>query len=600
MWSRSLRWALPMLAPAVLAWAQAAPPVLTPTPPAFAGPTEAPILARPDMQAVPAQRMLVSAAHPLATEAGMEILRAGGSAVDAAIAVQLVLSLVEPQSSGIGGGGFLLYFDAKTGAVTSIDGRETAPASVQEGLFLKPDGTPMTFLEAIAGGRTVGVPGFFRLAEMAHKQHGRLPWRRLFAPAIRIAERGFAIGPRMFGMVDSAKTIIADFPEARAAYLDAKGAPKPVGSIIKVPANAKLLRRIARGGADVFYKGDVAKKMVDAVATSPRAPATMTLADLAAYQAVDRKPVCIEYRSYNICSMGPPSSGAITVLATLRQLERFDLKAMGANSLAATHVIGQAMSRAYADRDRYVADPAFVDVPTEGMLDRGYLAARSADIAVDAKLSAAPTAGTPPGVKSAALSPNNGPDIHGTSHWVVVDRWGNAASLTGTVQGPFGAFLKLDGFFLNNELTDFAFNPRPGGVPSVNRAEPGKRPRSSMSPTIVTDKQGRLVMAVGSAGGSAIIAHTLKTLIGVIDWNLDIQDAIELPNVTAMGLNLNVEQNTPVAALRPQLEALGWKVSVRPMVSGLHGVQAVRSADGQFVRYLGGADPRREGVALGE
>jgi gamma-glutamyltranspeptidase/glutathione hydrolase len=542
---------------------------------------------------------MVSAAHPLATAAGLEILRAGGSATDAAITVQLVLSLVEPQSSGIGGGGFLLHFDARTGRISSIDGRETAPASVREDLFLKPDGTPKSFLEAIAGGRTVGVPGAMAMMELAHQRYGKLPWARLFDPAIRIAQDGFAVGPRLHAMVASARTILLDFPAARALYLTAEGQPVPVGTIIRSPDYARFLATLARDGARAFYTGANARAIVEAVSTSPRAPAQMTLRDLSAYRAIARPPVCGTYRGHQLCLMGPPSSGATTVLATLKMLERFDLKAMGANSLQATHVIAQAMGLAFADRNRFIADPAFVRVPVAGLLDPTYLLNRS-QLITTGRTTGRYTPGSPPALRQAAMAPTNGPDIPGTSHWAVVDSAGNAVSFTGTVQGPFGAFLLIDGYFLNNELTDFAFNPRTEQDPSINRAEPGKRPLSSMSPTIVTDANGRFLLAVGSAGGQRIIAHTIKTLIGVLDWGLDVQEAIELPNVTGMAAAMDVEQGTALEALKPQLEALGHKVTARPIVSGLHGIQAVRDADGRLLHYLGGADPRREGIVQGD
>lgn len=562
------------------------------------GPSETPIAPR-TLSAVEAKRQMVAAANPHASAAGLEILRKGGSAADAAIAVQLVLSLVEPQSSGIGGGGFLMVMDGESGAITSYDGRETAPASIREDVFLGPDGKPLGMLEALAGGRTVGVPGALRLMEMTHRKHGRLPWKALFKPAIRLAEQGFPASPRLVNMITSAQSIIARFPAAAALYLDAQGKPVSEGTMIRSKPYARLLRTLARKGADAYYGGASATNIAEAVSRAPAAPVPFTTQDLAGYRAIERPPVCAGYRQYRLCSMGPPSSGGLAVLMTLKMLERFDLAALGPNNPQSYHLIGQAMALAFADRDLYVADPAFVAVPVEGMLDADYLASRSALISPSAALPSI-TPGKPPMRVQAAMMPHSGPDVPSTSHWVVADAKGMIVSSTGTVQGPFGSFILLDGYFLNNELTDFSFVPVKDGAPVANRAEPGKRPRSSMSPTIVTDAQGRFVMALGSAGGSRIIAHVIKTLVASLDWGMDMQAAIGAPNFANVSGSLEIEQGTALEQLVPGLEALGNTVAKRAAVSGVQGIRVLRGADGGFAGYQGGVDPRREGVALGD
>lgn len=575
---------------AALAWAL---PAAAQTPPA-----ELPGARNASAVAAQAERFMVAAANPHAAEAGREILRAGGSAVDASIAMQLVLSLVEPQSSGVGGGGFLVMYDAKTGQVTSIDGRETAPSSAGPGLFLDENGKPIPFAQAFTGGRVVGIPGTFRLMEAAHKKAGKLPWARLFQPAIRLARKGFAISPRLHAMLQGGTSIVRDFPAIRDVYYGKDGQPLPVGHVIKDHAYAKLLELVAKKGADAYYRGEPAKRAVKAITTAPKAPVPVTLADFADYKAIERPAVCQTYRSYKICGMGPPSSGATTILATLKMLERFDLKSLGPNSPQAIHLIAESMALAYADRELYLADPAFVNVPVAGLLDDGYLKQRSALINAD-KAVGSYTAGQPPQVEKTALAPHSGPAIPSTSHWAAVDAEGNAVSWTGSIQAPFGSFLYVDGYLLNNELTDFSFVPTRNGQDVANKAEAGKRPRSSMSPTLVFDEKGRLVLAVGSAGGSRIITHVLKTLIANLDWGLDVQQAINYPNFYKGGTELEVEAGTSLEAMRPALEAKGQKVVARAAVSGLHGIQVIYDAKGS-ARLLGGADPRREGVALGD
>lgn len=560
-------------------------------------PAETPLAARTSQAAAVGRTSMVSSANPLASAAGREILDQGGSAVDAAIAIQLVLGLVEPQSSGVGGGGFMLAYDTATKRVTSFDGREIAPQSATETLFLGADGKPVSFIDGLSGGRPVGIPGAFRLMELAHKRQGKLLWSRLFAPAIRLAEQGFALSPRLHDMLESAKTIAASFPALKNQFYDQSGDPKAVGTILKDPAYARLLRLVAEKGVDAYYTGWPAEHAIEAITTSPKFPVKVTRADFSKYRALERPAVCAPYRQYTVCSMGPPSSGATTVLGTLKMLERFDLKAMGSESAKAIHVIGEAMALAFADREAYLADPAFVDVNVNGLIDHGYLAKRSQLIDPD-KAGPAPQAGEPPHSIQTALAPHFGPDIPSTSHWAVVDKAGNAVTWTGSIQAPFGSFLFVDGYILNNELTDFSFMPERGGKKIVNRVEPGKRPRSSMSPTLVFDEKGALVLAVGSAGGSRIIAHVVKTLVAALDWGLDIQKAIDYPNFFKSPQGFELEEGTSLIALKPALEAMGETVLPRSAVSGLHGVQVIK--DSGATRYLGGADPRREGVALGD
>jgi gamma-glutamyltranspeptidase / glutathione hydrolase len=559
-------------------------------------PTETPIAKR-TLTTVTASKQLVATANPYATQAGLDILRAGGSAVDAAITVQLVLSLVEPQSSGIGGGGFLLHHDGKSGAITSYDGRETAPASATEGLFLNADGKPLGMLEALPGGRTVGVPGALRLMEVAHRKHGKLAWKRLFKPAIKLANKGFVASPRLVSMTGNAARFISRFPQASALLLDSQGQPLAEGTRIRSKAYARLLQTLARRGADAYYTGPSAERIITAVTTSPVAPVSLTQEDLITYKVIEREPVCGTYRVWRICSMGPPSSGGLAVLMTLKMVERFDLKALGPDNPRSYHLIGQAMALAFADREVFVADPAFVAVPTAGMLDSAYLASRSALID-PARALVGIKSGQPPGAKQAVA--HAGPDVPSTSHWVVADRDGNVVTNTGTVQGPFGAFLAVDGYFLNNELTDFSFVGEKDGVKVANRVEPGKRPRSSMSPTIVTDAQGNFVMALGSAGGSRIIAHVIKTLVASLDWGMDMQQAVNAPNFANGGNGLELEQGTHLEAMKPALEGLGNTVLLRSSVSGVQALRARRDGSGRLIAYEGAADPRREGIVLGD
>lgn len=534
---------------------------------------------------------MVSAADPRAAEAGAEMLRAGGSATDAAIATMLALNVVEPQSSGIGGGGFYVTSDAK-GHVETIDGRETAPAAATPQWFTR-DGKVLTFPEAVPGGTSVGIPGNVALAAKAHAEHGRLPWARLFASAIRLAERGFTVTPRLNAALARSQSRAA-FAAGKALFYTAAGEPLPAGTTVRLPALARTLRAIARRGPQAFYAGPNAAGIVEAVTTAPRNPAPMTAGDLGAYRAKDRPPVCGAYRGYRICGMGPPSSGATTVFATLKQLERFDLHKLGKDSPVAWHLIAESLRLAYADRARWLADSDFVTVPLAGLVDPAYLAGRSALID-PARTNALVTAGTPPGAASLSRADSAPQPEHGTSHFVVVDRSGAAVSYTSTIESAFGSGLVVGGYYLNNELTDFDMAPEQDGRPVANRVEGGKRPRSSMSPTLVFGPDGKLRLAIGAAGGATIPAQVAKAILGVIDWRLSARDAIALPVLFVSGDTLIVEQGSALEPMIPALRTLGHeRIAARAMPLKAN---AIEVRDG---RLIGAADPRSEGRPVSE
>jgi gamma-glutamyltranspeptidase/glutathione hydrolase len=540
-----------------------------------------------------AERQMVAAANPLAARAGLKILRAGGSALDAAIATQLVLNLVEPQSSGLGGGAFLLHFEAASGArggtVTSYDGRETAPAAATPGLFLNPDGTPMKFWDAVVGGRSVGVPGLARMLALAHRDHGRLPWARLFEPAIELAERGFKVSPRLHGLIAKDR-FLKTFPAAAAYFFDTEGAPWPVGHLLRNPAFAQTLRRLASSGANALYQGPLAGEIVAAVRGAAGNPGLMALEDLAGYRAKRREAVCAPYRAWRVCGMGPPTSGGVALLQMLGMLESFDLGALEPNGAEALHLIAEAGRLAFADRGLFLADSDFVEVPIAELLARDYLRGRARQISPSTSLGRA-RPGLP--AQNGAMPTQDDPPA--TSHLVVVDAQGNAVSMTSSIESGFGSRLMAGGFLLNNELTDFSFRPRTEeGRAVANRVQAGKRPRSSMSPMLVLDGEGRLALAIGSPGGSRIIGYVLRALTGVLDWNLDPQAAVALPHAVNRNGKTDLEEGTPVAAHKAALEALGHQVNVRAMTSGLHAIKVTEQG------LEGGADPRREGVAVGD
>ena len=539
-----------------------------------------------------ATRHMVAAANPLAAAAGREILRAGGSAADAAVTVQLVLNLVEPQSSGVGGGAFALHWDAGARRIVALDGRETAPAAAKPERFLGADGRPLGFMAAVVGGRSVGVPGTMRLLVALHNRFGKLPWARVIEPAIRLAEDGFPVSPRLNGLLSREEALKRD-PVAAAYFYDQAGAARPVGFVLKNPAFAQTLRVLAERGADAFYSGAIAEDIVATVTRHPSNPGDMTLADLAGYRIAEREALCGDYRVYRICGMGPPSSGAIAVMQILKTLERIDLTRLGPGPVAA-HFISEAGRLAFADRNLYVGDPAFVEVPTQGLIDPLYLAQRSNLIQADKSMGTA-RPGDPPRRRAELLAPSHDQIEYGTSHISIVDKDGNAISMTTTIEDGFGArIMSKGGFLLNNELTDFNFVPSVEGRPVANRVEPGKRPRSSMAPTLVFDAFGRLYAVVGSPGGSQIIPYVAKTLIGLLDWRLDPQSAVDLPNFGSRNGPTELERGTEAEAWTGVLQARGHEVRAIDMTSG---IQAIVVSP---VGFLGGADSRREGVAVGD
>lgn len=533
----------------------------------------------------------VSAADPRAAQAGQEILRKGGSATDAAIAMMLTLGVVEPHNSGIGGGGFLIHHDGATGVLDSIDGRETAPAAARPDRFMGPDGKPLPFIQAWPGGFSAGVPGNLRLAWDAHRKWGKLPWADLFQPAIGYAENGFQLGERTATALRATQSIWADFPEIQKLFW-VDGAPPPVGTTLRNPPLAALLKRIAAEGPDAFYTGENARQISAAVTNAPKNPVPMTEADLAGYQAKPRKPVCGPYRAYTVCGMGPASAGGVTVLEILGMVERFPLARWGKDDPRSWHVIGEAMQLAYADRDTWLADPDFLSVPVSSLIDPAYLKQRASLIRLNKALNAY-RPGTPPGAppRTAALPrPESG-----TSHFVAVDRNGDIAAWTSTIESFFGSQLVANGVILNNELTDFSFTPEKDGAPVANRVEPGKRPLSSMSPTIVYDAQGVPIFTVGAAGGKTIIMQVAKALIAHFDWGLSAQESIAHGLLFFNGDGLVVEQGTSLEAMKGPLEKLGHRVSVNRM--GLKANAAERLPDGH---WQGAADPRSPGVSLQE
>lgn len=574
----------------------------------------APALARETLPPQVYAQGMVSAADPRAAEAGAEMLRAGGSATDAAIATMLALGVVEPQSSGIGGGGFYVTSDAK-GQVETIDGRETAPAGATPEWFLGPDGKPLPFGQAVLSGLSIGVPGNLALAAKAHVAHGKLPWAKLFEPAIRLARDGWTVTERLNRALTVSRASAARSPAGRALFYGANGVPLAVGVLVRNPELALTLERIAKAGASSFYVGKSSEALQSAIAQdTPDGPVNlaactgdnceavevpgrvvpMTSADIAKYEAKPRDPVCGAYRRYRICGMGPPSSGATTVFATLKQLERFNLRRLGKDSPVAWHLIAELMRLAYADRGRWLADPDFVTVPLAGLTDPAYLAARSALIDPN-KTNALVIAGTPPGTATLSRADSAPQPENGTSHFVVIDRAGNSVSYTSTVESAFGSGLMVGGYYLNNELTDFDFAPEQDGRRVANRVEGGKRPRSSMSPTLVFAPNGKLRLAIGAAGGATIPAQVAKAIVGVIDWKLSAQQAIALPVLFVQGDALVIEQGSALEPLAPALRALGHDaVTSRAMPLKANAVEVVRK------RLVGAADPRSEGRAAAE
>ena len=556
--------------------------------------TRAALEAKAAGRPVAADDWMVVAANPLAAEAGARVLALGGSAADAMVAVQAVLGLVEPQSSGLGGGAFLVWWDAASRTLTTLDGRETAPLAATPRLFQTEDGKPLRFFDAVVGGLSVGAPGTPRLMEEAHRRWGRVAWDLLFDDAIRLAETGFTVSPRLAALVAGDADRLSRFPET-AAYFLPGGSPVAAGATLRNRAYAETLRTLAADGAEPFYTGAIAADIVRTVAEAPGTPGLLTDTDLAIYRVRERPPVCVVYRAHDVCGMGPPSSGGLAVGQILRLLEPFDIGGLGPDSPEARRLIGDASRLAFADRGRYVADSDYVPVPVRGLLDPVYLAERAQLLEPGAEgPRALPEAqpGTPPWDHALLWGDGGSPERPSTSHISIVDAQGNALSMTTTIENGFGSRLMVRGFLLNNELTDFSFATQEDGRPIANRVEPGKRPRSSMAPTIVL-KDGAPVLVTGSPGGSRIIGYVAQAVIAVLDWGLDPQQAVAAPHVLNRFGAMDLEAGTAAEALAAPLQAMGFETRIGDLNSGLHTI-----AIGE--RLSGGADPRREGVALGQ
>lgn len=544
-------------------------------------------------QPVEAQTWMIAAANPLAVEAGADILRQGGTAADAMVAVQTVLGLVEPQSSGLGGGAFLVWYDAKSGEITTLDARETAPLAATPRLFQDENGAPLKFFDAVVGGRSVGTPGTPALLQAAHRRWGSSNWASLFEAGISLAEQGFAVSPRMAGSIARDAERLARFP-ATAAYFLPGGTPLAAGDSLTNPAYANVLRILAAEGAEGFYTGPIAADIVRTVATAAGNPGVLSEVDLALYQVKERPASCASYRAFEVCGMGPPSSGALTVGQILGMLGGYDLAALGAENPESWRLIGDASRLAFADRGRYMADSDFVPVPAKGLVDPDYLVERGTLLAGPAALTE--VAAGKPEFDHAGRAPvwadDTSIEFPSTSHLSIVDQYGNVLSMTTTIENGFGSRLMSNGFLLNNELTDFSFRSHRDGVPIANRLEPGKRPRSSMAPTIVL-QDGAPVLAIGSPGGSRIIGYVATAIVAWADWGLNIQQALSLPHAVNRFGTYDLEAETAATGLESALVDMGYKVKIRDLNSGLHAIEI-----GDTLK--GGADPRREGIALGD
>ena len=544
-------------------------------------------------KSIKSNKYMVAAANPLAAQAGIKILKMGGSAIDAAIATQLALNVVEPQSSGIGGGAFLMHYKSSSREIEAYDGREKAPASATDNMFLNSDGSKPNFYDVVPGGLSVGVPGILRMLELAHKKHGKLPWAKLFDPAIKLAEEGFNISPRLHFLVKIDR-FLKNFKTSREYFYNGNGYAKPVGTRLFNKPLAKTFRQIAAGGSAAFYTGPIAAKIIKTINTATINPGKMILSDLANYQAIKRQPVCSFYRKWLVCGMPPPTSGGITTLQILGLLQGTNLSKLAPGSTMATHLITEASRLAFADRNKYLADDDFVPVPKSRLIDPGYLTKRAKNISKTKTIGRAK-----PGIIKLEGAENltSHPSFEGesTSHISIVDNERNAVSLTSSIENAFGSRLMVGGFLLNNQLTDFSFSPTINGKPIANRVEPYKRPRSSMSPTLVVDSSAKLVMVIGSPGGSRIIGYVAKTIIAALDWKKNIQAAIDMPHFVNRNGTTDLEQGSVLETLKPSLEKLGHRVHLRKLTSSLHGILIDKKGT-----LFGGADKRREGVAIGE
>jgi len=541
---------------------------------------------------IQSENWMVSAANPLAVEAGANVLRRGGNAIDAMVAVQTMLGLVEPQSSGLGGGAFLVYYDARSGKLTTIDGRETAPMAATPTLFQDANGQPMEFYDAVVGGRSVGTPGTPALLKAAHEKWGQLEWPTLLSPAIERAEIGFNVSQRLAALIAEDREKLSRDDTAKGYFFDASGEPLEEGALLKNLEYANTLNSLAQNGTDGFYFGPIANDIVAKVQGASWNPGVLSLKDLANYTVKERDPVCSDYRGYEICGMGPPSSGALTVGQILGLIEPFDIGALGAESPESWRLIGDASRLAFADRGRYMADIDFVPMPLTGLLDKEYLAQRSKLLESNQALESVEP-GMPAFSHAMRLADDEAIEFPSTSHFSIVDAMGNAVSMTTTIENGFGSRLMVRGFMLNNELTDFSFATHSDGVPIANRLEPGKRPRSSMAPTIVM-QDGKPVIVTGSPGGSRIIGYVAQSLIALIDWKKSPQGAVSMPHLVNRFGTYDIESGTTAERLAPALEAIGYETSIRDLNSGLHIIQITHQG------LIGGADPRREGIVIGE
>lgn len=543
---------------------------------------------------VEATDFMVAAANPLAAQAGREILANGGNAIDAMVAVQAVLGLVEPQSSGLGGGAFLVYYDASAKRLTTFDARETAPMEATPKLFLDDAGQPLKFMDAVVGGRSVGTPGTVRLLEDVQIRYGQQSWPALWKPAAKLARDGFAVSPRLASMIAAEGDALKRYDGARNYFFDQAGAPLKAGHILKNPEYAKTIEAIATGGADAFYRGPIAEDIVKTVRGARDNPGVLSPIDLATYHIKEREPVCFAYRALDICGMGPPSSGGIAIGQMLGVAENFDLKALGPENVESWRIIGDAQRLAFADRERYVADTDFQPLPIKGLLEKTYLGERAKLLDGDKALAKdAVKAGVPEWDHAMLLGRDAAIELPSTSHFVIVDRQGNVVSMTTTIENGFGSRLMTHGFLLNNELTDFSFKTHDGAFAIANRVEPGKRPRSSMAPTIVM-KDDKPLLALGSPGGSQIIGYVAQALIAYIDWGMPVEQIVAQPHLINRFGTYDIEAGTIAEKFGEPLKALGYEVKPVEMTSGLHAIEITGNG------LVGSADPRREGVALGE
>lgn len=542
-------------------------------------------------QLVKTKNYMVTAANPIAAQAGADVIEKGGNAIDAMVAVQLMLGLVEPQSSGIGGGAFLVYWDSDEQKLTTYDGRETAPLAATPQLFQDDKGQPLQFYDAVVGGRSVGTPGTVKLLWDTHQKYGRLNWKKIIEPVIQLAEQGFTISPRLASLVEGDTERLSRFPATKAYFFNPDGSAKAAGTILKNPQYAQTLSAIAEQGAAVFYQGDIARNIIDTVQNAPGNPGVLAQSDFDSYQIKQREPVCTAYQSYEVCGMGPPSSGALTVGQILAISEHYDLKGWGPESTKSWQVIADASRLAFADRGKYMADQDYVPMPTEGLLDTDYLKQRASLISIGKALQEV-AAGNPPWSHAMSRGMDESIELPSTSHFNIVDKQGNVVSMTTTIENAFGSRLMVGGFLLNNELTDFSFSTHQNGIPIANRLEPGKRPRSSMAPTIML-KGGKPYMAIGSPGGSRIIGYVAQTIIAHTQWDLDIQQAINQPRLLNRFGTLDIEQGTDATRLKSELEKIGFTTEVRDLNSGLHAIRITPEG------LEGAADPRREGIAIG-